>query len=90
MNDAGHRTGANCGEPMAGMAFVQTNPGAPLNDAKVVTWGKKTVPGQSGTVTGVMDPCGRGQGGLENIDIWGCHQLAGNAFPPVFSLNSYG
>ena len=52
MNDAGHRTGANCGEPMAGLAFVQTNSGAPLDGAKVVTWGKYKVKGKSGSVTG--------------------------------------
>ena len=85
LNAAGHRTGANCGEPMAGMTYVQTNPTATLDGVKVVTWGKYKVKGKSGWVTGVMDPCGRGQGGLENIDVWGCHQLAGNAFPPVIS-----
>lgn len=84
MNAAGHRTGANCGEPMAGLTFVQTNPAATLDGAKVVTWGKSKQKGVSGWVTGVMNPCGGGQG-LENADVWGCAQLTGNAFPPVLS-----
>ena len=55
-NNSGHRSGANCGEPMAAMAFVQTNPGGKLDGAKVVTWGKFKDQTNAWT-TGVMDPC---------------------------------
>ena len=89
LNAAGHRTGANCGEPMAAMMYVQTNPTATLDGTKVVTWGKYKEEGKSGWVTGVMDPCGLNGDPLANADVWGCAQLTGNAFVPVLSLNSY-
>ena len=79
---AGHRTGGNCGEPMAAMAFAQTNPTATLDGAKVVTWGKHKR--NNAWTTGVMDPCMSGAG-LGYADTWGCAQLTGNAFPPALS-----
>ena len=79
---AGHRAGGNCGEPMAAMAFVQTNPIATLDGAKVVTWGRYKQ--DKVWTTGVMNPCMSAYG-LGYADTWGCAQLTGNAFPLALS-----
>ena len=78
-NGAGHRTGANCGEPMAALALVQITPTAELDGARVVTWGKFKDPTTKKNTEGVMDPCGpkSQNGGLDWTDTWGCTQLTG-------------
>lgn len=77
---AGHRSGGNCGEPMAAMSFVQTNPTGVLDGAKVVTWGKYRDPVSKAWTTGVMDPCMSGAS-LGYTDVWGCAQMTGLSSP---------
>ncbi len=77
---AGHRSGGNCGEPMAAMSFVQTNPTGVLDGAKVVTWGKYRDPVSKAWTTGVMDPCMSGAS-LDSTDVWGCARLTGLSSP---------
>ena len=75
---SGHRTGGNCGEPMAALSVVTTNPTATFAGAKVVTWGsyRDLTQASKPWVTGVMDPCMTGRG-LGYTDVWGCGQLTG-------------
>lgn len=76
---AGHRTGANCGEMMAAMAFVRTSPTGVLDNSLVVTWGRYKALVDQGNPTwifGVMDPCRTAQG-LGKAPVYGCSQVSG-------------
>lgn len=78
---AGHRTGANCGEMMAAMAFVRTNSAGVLDNSPVVTWGRYKAPSDQGRPTGpwifgVMDPRRTAQG-LGKAPVYGCSQATG-------------
>ena len=70
--EAGHRTGANCGEPMAAMAFTRTNKNKTLKGAKVVTWGSWGK--NQNKQFGVMNPCQTDS--ASQPDPWGCAQFA--------------
>ena len=65
-NNSGHRTGGNCGEVMAAMAFCTVNPSGSLAGAKVVSWGN------SQKVQSVWDPCEKHSDDLASADTWGC------------------
>ena len=85
---AGHRTGANCGEMLAAMAFVRTNPTGVLDKSPVVTWGRRRAPNDQGRLTGpylfeVMDPCRTDQG-LGNAPVYGCSQVSGECYTVPF------
>ena len=54
--EAGHRTGANCGEPMAAIAWARSNQNKSLRNSKVVTSGTWK-PGCRPKQIGVMDLC---------------------------------
>ena len=78
---AGHRTGANCGEMLAAMALVRTNPTGVLDNSPVVTWGRYKALSDQGRPTGpwifgVMDPCRTAQG-LGKAPEYGCSQVSG-------------
>ena len=76
-NSAGHRSGGNCGEPLAALSFVQTDPTGVLDGAKVVTWGRyRDRTNGNAWTTRVMDPCMQGAG-LGFTNTWGCAQLTG-------------
>ena len=80
MNAAGHQRGANCGEPMAALMFVNVYGSGVLDGAKVVTWGQyKDRNNNNAKVTGVMDPCHTGQM-MANSDTWGCAEFASKYF----------
>ena len=65
-NNSGHRTGGNCGEVMAAMAFCTVSPSGTLVGAKVVTWGNFQ------NVQSVWDPCEKHNNDLASAPTWGC------------------
>ena len=89
---AGHRTGANCGEMLAAMAFVRTSPTGVLDTSPVVTWGRYKALNDQGRPTGpwiygVMDPCRTTQG-LGKAPVYGCSQVSGESCTVPFLFHS--
>lgn len=84
---AGHRTGANCGEMMAALAFIRTNPLSELNNCVVVTWGKRKELDAKGRPRGpwkteVMNPCS------PSAPQFGCGKVTGKILN-LISITSY-
>lgn len=91
-NGAGHRTGANCGEMIAALAFVRTDSTGLLDDSPVVTWGRYKALNNQGRPTGpwifgVMDPCRTAQG-LGRAPVYGCAQVSGESCTVPFLPHS--
>ena len=92
LNGAGHRTGANCGEPMAALTFVKAAPSQDIERARIVTWGNFLRDKGGKKVAGVMNPCftpkqpsdGQQEAtevqSLSTINTWGCSQFIGKSW----------
>ncbi|CZT25184.1 uncharacterized protein RCC_10913 [Ramularia collo-cygni] len=65
----GHRTGANCGEQMAALAFVTTQSQRSLKGAKIIS-----IQGKKDNAS-VAPPCGDPKGNLIFTGEWGCHDF---------------
>lgn len=65
-DSSGHRTGGNCGENVAAMAFCTVDLNGSLVGAKVVTWGEVE------NVQSVLYPCEKHKNDLSSAPTWGC------------------